>query len=212
MTIGEGILWSTLILVAFASILLLTKHKRWRAFFKGFGIFVVVCALIAIAIWAYYKYEERPQLMTSLNGINLGMKEVDITLTKGKPDEVSKIEPATDGFKKWLVYKSYDDSYTYVILRGPKDSMVATNICDSGGYGRVLGFGKYSSEKDIVKKLGEPSNISINEEGTEKILSYPKWNAAFEFEKGNVKTVCVTDRPNVRYSTEYGENKDAKKK
>ncbi len=82
--------------------------------------------------------------------------------------------------------------------------MVVTDICDVGGYGIVLGFSQNSSEMDILNNLGKPSAVSIHEEGTEKILSYPQWNAAFELAKGRVIKVCVTDRPEMRYSAEYG--------
>lgn len=205
MTIGEGIFWSTVIIVAFASIVLLTKYKRWRAFFKVLAVIVAVGAALGISGWLYYQYDNRPQIVTTLNGISLGMSEVDVTLQKGKPDQVSELDPIEDGYRKFLLYKGFSDAYTYTILRGQKESMVVTDICDKGGYGRVLGFGEYSSEEDVVEKLGKPSNVSVNEKGTEKILSYQKWNAAFEVAQGAVTKVCVTNQPAMRYSIEYGE-------
>lgn len=207
MTVGDGIFWSTIILVTFASIVLLTKSKRWKTFLKVLTIFVASGVVVGVGIWGYSKYENRPKVMSSLNGIHLGMSEVDVTLKKGKPDQIAELDTAPDGFRKLLVFKASNDSYTYAILRGNKDSMVITDICDKGGYGRVLDFGEYSSEMEVLEKLGEPSNVSINEKGTGKLLSYPQWNAAFEIEKGNIVEVCVTSRPKMRYSTEYGETK-----
>lgn len=205
MTIGEGIFWSTVILVTFASIVLLTRYKRWRAFFKVLAILAWIGMTLGISVWLYFKYDNRPQIMSTLNDISLGMSEVDVTLQKGEPDKVSELGPSTDGYRKFLLYKGVSDSYTYVTLKGQKDSMVVTDICDEGGYGRVLGFGQYSSEEDIIEKLGKPSSASINEKGTEKILSYPEWNAAFELAQGTVTSVCVTNGPAMRYSAEYGE-------
>lgn len=189
MTVGEGILWSTVLIIVFVSIVLLTKHGRWKTFAKVLGIALVLGVLIGAGTWFYFKYQNRPQVVSSLNGINLGMSEVDVTLVKGAADRVLNPDQTPDGSRKTLVYEGSLDSYTYAILRGSKEGMVVTDICDMGGYGRVLGFGTYSSEEDVVEKLGEPSNVSINEKGTRKLLSYPHWNAAFEIEKSDVSKV-----------------------
>jgi hypothetical protein len=82
--------------------------------------------------------------------------------------------------------------------------MLAADICDQRGYGRVLGFGEFSSEESIRQKLGTPGYESVNEQGTAKILTYPQWNAAFEIEKGSVFKVCVTVQTQMRYASEYG--------
>lgn len=203
MTIGEGIFWSTIVIVVFVSIVLLSKYGKWKIFFKCFSVLLGLGGVISLGVWAFSKYENRPQKMNSLNGIHLGMSLVDVTLAKGKPDDESDFDPTPDGFRKFLLYGNFQDSYTYAILRGPKESMIVTDVCDKGGYGRVLGFSKFSSEQSIVEKLGEPSNISINEKGTEKILSFEQWNAAFEIAKGSVVKVCVTSWPQMRYSKEF---------
>lgn len=203
MTVGEGIVWSTVLVIVFASIVLLTKRQRWKTFGKVVGIALGLGAVVSAVTWLYYEYQSRPQVVSSLNGITLGMSELDVTLTKGVPDETSKPDLASDGFRKVLLYKGSYDSYTYVILRGPEEKIVVTEICDKGGYGRVLGFGEYSSESDVIRKLGTPSNVSVNEQGTAKLMSFSQWNAAFEVEKGSVVKICVTNRPQMRYSVEH---------
>lgn len=205
MTIGDGIFWSTTLMVSFASVVLLTKSKLWIIFFKVMATLVVLGVVVGVGIWGYFKYENRPQVMSSLNGIHLGMSEVDVTLQKGKPYGVSEIIPTQHGFSKYLLFDVLDNSYTYAILRGKKDSMVVTDICDKGGYGKVLGFNGSSSEKEVFEKLGKPSNVSINEKGTKKFLSYPQWNAAFEVEQGKIVMVCVTSRPQIHFPIEYNE-------
>jgi len=157
MTVGDGIFWSTIILVIFASVVLITKSKRWKAFFKVFAIAVMLGIVVGVGFWGYAKYENRPQVMSSLNGIQLGMSEVDVTLQKGEPDQILELDPTPDGIRKFLLFKGSSDSYTYAILRGKKDAMIVTDVCDKGGYGRVLGFGEYSSEEAIIEKLGKPS-------------------------------------------------------
>lgn len=203
MTVGEGIFWSTVLVLAFASVVLLTKHKRWRTFWKVVVVSLVLGAFVGVGVWLYLRHQDRPQVMDSLNGITLGMSEVEVTLAKGKPDQISELDTTEDGFRKFLLYKGSQDDFTYAIVRGPERAMSVTDICDKGGYGKVLGFGDYTSEKRLVEKLGAPASTSINKEGTEKLLTYPQWNAAFEIAKGSVIKVCVTSREEMRYSEEY---------
>lgn len=208
MSVGDGIFWSTVLVIAFAAIVLLTKSKRWISFFKVLAVFVALGVVSGIGIWGYLKYQDRPRAMSSLNGITLGMSEVDLTLQKGMPDQILSLDPTSDGFKKNLLFKRSGESHTYVQLSGENEkSMVVTIICDYSEYGRVLGFGKYSSETEVLEKFGEPSVVSINENGTKKLLNYPKWSAAFEVEKGTIVKACLTSGRGISYLTEYGEAK-----
>ena len=202
MTLGEGIIWSTLLIITFISILLLTKHKKWKSFSKILLSFVGVGGIIAISMWQFSIYENRPKLMTSLNKVNLGMREVDVTLAKGEPDKVFNHDDSEIAYKT-LVYGDLLESFTFVSLRKVSDLIVVTDICSNDKYSNVLGFSGYSSETGIIKKLGRPENVSINEKGTSKIISYPKWNASFNIKKNNVTLVCVTSRQNRKFSAEY---------
>ena len=47
----------------------------------------------------------------------------------------------------------------------------------------LLGLSRYSSEKEVIEKLGPPGTVSINEAGSEKVMSYPNWYAAFGLKK-----------------------------
>lgn len=203
MTVGEGIFWSTILVVSFIYIALITKHNRWLGFFKVVAVIILLGALIGVGAWLYSRYQDRPQIVTSLNSISLGMSEVDVTLAKGEPDQISDLDATPDGFRKFLIYNKIGDSYTYAILRGSKESMIVTEICDKGGYGEVLGFGVQTPINRIIEKLGEPASVSINKNGTEKLISYPRWNSAFELAQGSVMKVCVTSQPEIRYSEEY---------
>lgn len=205
MTIGEGIFWSTIVLVSFAAIFLLTKKKLWKKVLKGFVFVAGLAALIAGGFWLYDIYGNRPQVMSSLGGIRLGMSEVDVTLKKGKPDEKHELNKISDKYRKYLLYRYKRGANLYAIFDGKKDTMIVTVVCESVISGRVLGFKHYSLEKEIVDKLGPPSQLSINQDATRKILSYPKWNAAFETEKGKITEACVTSRSQIRYSVEYGD-------
>ena len=205
MSIGEGILWSTIIIIVFVSIILITKNRRWMTFLKVFMALVIVGAVIGLAIWLYQKYEARPQVVTELSGISLGMREVDVTLIKGKPDKtIDARNRGEDDSRKILLYKLYGGDRIVVVLDGPEDQRVVNVICVRGGYEGVLGFNSYSYEKEIVETLGEPKTVSIDSAGTDKMISYPRWNAAFEITKGKVLEVCITDKDNgLVYTQEY---------
>ena len=112
MTIGEGIFWSTLIVIVFFSIVLLSKYKRWRTFIKVLTILAALGAAIGAGVWFHNKYVNRPQIMSSLNGIRLGMSEVNVTLQAGKPDDISELDPTPGGFRKVMIYRGSRDSYT----------------------------------------------------------------------------------------------------
>ena len=182
--------------------------ERWGTFITFLTVLVVLSTVVGMGAWLYNKYETRPQVMSSLNGINLGMSEVDVTLKKGDPDDTSDRELSENEHSRWLLYLGYGVAYTYAYLRGPKDSMVVVDVCDVGGYGSALGLSSSSSEEEIIEKLGQPSSISLNEDGTAKLISYPQWNAAFEIERGGVNKVCVTSREALRFSVEFGESAD----
>lgn len=208
MAVSDGIIWSTIVIVAFASIILLSMHKRWGTFITFLTVLVVLSTVLGMGAWLYNKNEIRPQVMSSLNGINLGMSEVDVILKKGEPDDTSDSVPGENEYSRWLLYLGYGTSYTYAYLRGPKDSMVVVDVCDVGGYGSALGLSSSSSEEDVIEKLGQPSSISLNEDGTAKLISYPQWNAAFEIDRGRVNKVCVTSREALRFGVYSGEAAD----
>jgi len=53
MTVGEGIFWSTVLVLVFASVVLLTKHKRWRTFWKVVVVILVLGAFFGVGVWLY---------------------------------------------------------------------------------------------------------------------------------------------------------------
>ena len=201
MTIGEGILWSTILVIIFVSILLLTKHQRWRAFLKGLGVVLGFVVLAGVGWWGYVQYGDRPKLATSLQDISLGMTQVEVTLVKGKPDRV-----LTDEDSETLIYDRGESDSDAVFLRGKTpEELVVRDVCSTSSYGSVQGIGRFSSENKLIEKLGEPSSVSINRDGTEKIVTYPEWNAAYGIKRGEVSRYCITSRPAMKFKAEYSD-------
>ncbi len=164
---------------------------------------ILFIGIVSGAIWGYFEYENQLALATELNGIELGMTELEITLAKGAPTR--KLDTNDNDDRKYLIYGKALTTATVAILKEHEGKFRVTDICDRGGYGDVLGFNIFSTEDAIVSKLGEPSSTSINETGTSKIINYPKWNAAFEIAQHRVVKTCVTSRVERRYATEYEE-------
>lgn len=202
MTVGDGIFWSTIVVVVFISIVLLSKYGKWKAFGKGLGIVVLLSALASGGYWGWLQHVNRPQVTTSLNGISLGMTEVEVTLAKGIPTEPAEAKLVEDdkSIKKTL---SYDDCF--VRLRGPtEEDLVVTTVCDTKEWSttKVAGIDTRTSENEVVRKLGQSPNTSVNEEGTIKILNYPKWKAAYFMQKGSVIQICITEE-SIGYRVEH---------
>ena len=78
-------------------------------------------------------------------------------------------------------------------------------ICESGGYGDLLGLDRFDSEEDIVSRLGEPSGESISESGLSRIISFAEWKVAYELVEGRISQRCVTESGVVAYRDEYEE-------
>jgi len=111
--------------------------------------------------------------------------------------------------KKMLSYQyrhSYNADYSLTVIFFDESSQMRVGVvCEDRGSASVLGFSTFSRESDIVSKLGNPGNVSIRADGLRKAISYPKWHAAFELERGQVVGVCTTSSGKVTYRTPYKE-------
>jgi hypothetical protein len=217
MTLGSGILWSTILVLLAVTIYLVSVRNKWKTVAKLFGVLILGAAFIGGATWGWYAYQNRPQVVTELGGIRLGMTQLDVKLLKGAPTTASEIEEQKDHseddegkkgqrFKlSWLFGgdESSGTSLKIVFYGATRDDLRVAIVCETGGYSTPLGLGRFSSEEDIVKRLGSPSTESIDSQGLRKVISYRQWKTAYEIEKGSVEAVCVAASGRVRYSDEY---------
>lgn len=165
-----------------------------------------VVAVLSLLGWAWYRHSNRLVVPTELDGVALGMTALDVRLAKGAAGGDLKPEPAKDGDLSMAWFYENNDTTLIVIFAGKTEETLKVSIvCESGGYNRVLGLGRFSSEADVIAALGEPTDVSINKEGLSKMVSFKQWKAAFEIAKGQVNDVCVTESGSVSYREEYQE-------
>ena len=214
MSLGTGIFASTVLLLFAAALYQITIRQKWKTVGKVFVGVVLVGLVTAGGIWGWTIYSERPSVVTELSGVRLGMNPLEVKLAKGAPATENQPSQQEDGeFQITWVYSLDDNAeeHTLVIFRGEKAEATSVAIvCESGGYSRVLGFGRFDSEKDVLEKLGPPTNESIRQNGLSKVISYKPWKVAYEIEKGLVADRCISESGKVSYTAEYGKAEKAK--
>jgi hypothetical protein len=109
MSIGLGIFFGSLFI---GTVFLFTKTRdswNWRKIWKRLGLSVVfIVALIAVAIastFGFHKWEERPKVVTSIEGVSLGETLSDVAFRYGEFSKQSSDEQKKVG---------KDDAESYV--------------------------------------------------------------------------------------------------
>lgn len=194
MSVGAGIFLSA-VLLSVVGIYAATKDRwNWKRIAKwGLALPVVAIAAIALGIWGFSAYEERPTAQDKFEGLSLSSTPADVRFLKGEP--ISK--------------HSTSDVWAYDAHSGsanPEDAVVVVRFRD----GRVryvlywanenqivspylLGFTMGADYDAVIKKLGQPSHISTAADGLNRLLSFEKYRAFFEFERGRVTTYGIFD-------------------
>ncbi|USN87862.1 MAG: hypothetical protein H6779_00240 [Candidatus Nomurabacteria bacterium] len=185
MTTGDSLITIAIIGGLIYGIRLIHNKKKWKLVGKILGGLILLGLLIGGGVYAYQTYSERPKEVTELAGISLGMKKVDVTLIKGQPSDEIEFEGGSS-----LNYKDYSS----FLMVNWNTAEGVYRICSSKYSDEIFGLGKYNSYNDVVKKLGQPAEKSINTEGTRMIANYPDYNVAFGVNAGEVDMACVTSR------------------
>ncbi len=90
MTIGDGIFWSTVLILLSAAIYQISIRKKWKLVGKMVALLLLFGVVGGAAIWGWYSYNNRPSPVAELNGIRLGMSPVEVKLVKGPPSNEQK--------------------------------------------------------------------------------------------------------------------------
>lgn len=209
MSTGEGIIWATIILLISTGFFFVTKKKKWRIVGKILGILILLVVLINVGIFAYYRYQESPRPQNSIYEIELGMLPVEVKLILGEPAyEGNRDNSETKQEDLYFLYKAYswsdsNDIGKYIRFTKQDGEYRAYLICDDRANEQLFGFDSYTTEDEVIKKLGTPTNESIRADGLSKILTFGDLNVSFTFEKNKVTSFCVTDDNEVTFVEEY---------
>jgi len=194
MSIGDSIFLSA-VLLSIVGLYAATKGRwNWKRITKwGLILPVAVLAILALGIWLYSAYDERPIAQESFEGLKLSSTPADVRFLKGEP-----IAKHSTG-DQW-VYDAYsgsaqpEDAVVIVGFRNGKVRYInywANERQIVNSY--LLGFTIGSDYDSVIKKLGQPSHISASADGLNRLLSFEKYNVAFEFEQGKVKSYGIFD-------------------
>ncbi len=203
MALGASLFWIALVALLVFGARFVTQKKKWRLVGKIIGGLVVLCIAIGLAIWGWNAYKGRPQPVDALGSISLGMTPVEVTLALGEPNNTNPND-VSDGHRRYL-YMEYGTLEYFIKFSDAASSSEHVQAVCSGDYNNgVFGLSKYSSQKDVIKKLGNPISQSIHKDELRKMISYPEWKVSYEIEKGDVVSVCVSENGDMQYLEEYG--------
>lgn len=156
---------------------------------SGFTASVVLVfgawAAIAVEIW----WEDRPRRLTSLGGVEIGMRPVDVTLVKGAPATGGPKEHAEGLWVQGMIY----DRMVITLRGSSENSLSVERVCDynHSPYTSFIGISGSDSESSVQKRLGKPSREVIHEDGLTKDLEFARYNVMIRFQQAKVQAFCV---------------------
>ncbi|CAN0459617.1 unnamed protein product, partial [Discosporangium mesarthrocarpum] len=197
MTIGDGIFYSTVLLVVAGAIYFVSTKGRWKLFAKVVGSLIVIASLAAGGIWIYFNRPSPPDELLPVSrymGVDLGSKRVDVTLAKGEPEDETDIltNPDTNRKRNGLRYGA-----VFVELMGADIPDTVTSVCTTqpdlyGDDHELFGINHYTQTDTVLERLGPPTSESINSEGTIKAINYKNLNFTVLVSAGEVNMICTT--------------------
>lgn len=193
MTVGDGILWSTVLILLAATIYQFSVRKLARRVFGGLFLVVVVGGS---GMWAWNAYQNRPYIVQELEGVRIGMTPVEVKLLKGEPSQEGS---GGDGQLTWVFVPPTLD----VIFSNETETVY--RICHRGFFRGPMGLRFGSSEGDVVNKLGQPTTESISADALSKLISFDRWKVAYGIERGRAEMICVFTGRGLHYEEEFGE-------
>jgi hypothetical protein len=204
MTVGDGIFYSTLLLMFGAAVHQITVRKLWTPVIQV----VAAMAALAVALHVFGIWRDQqskgPMPPTELMGIRVGMRPVDVSLKLGEP---SLKRGSAPGPVRWL-YGSTSDGlpHTLIVFGDGDEGATVRTICRANGYEELLGIASHDSERRVLEVLGTPSATSVAADGLRQAITYEQYDVTYELEKGNVTTICLNSGAPLRYRDEHAEH------
>ena len=135
------------------------------------------------------------------------MSPLEVKLAKGAPknEAEAKTEKENDQYFMFWNFKEgdYSPTVTVTFYGKTEDGLKAAIVCEEDGYSKLFGLGRFSSEKEVVEKLGAPTNTSIAENGLSKAVSFKPYKVGFAIAKGTVTELCITQSGTLKFSREF---------
>lgn len=186
--------------------------KVLKVIAKLAALIIVLGIMVGVTIWSWHKYQERPQITTSLFEVSLGATPLEVKLKLGKPDLELQIDESLESDpEKWGVAYAYNESsyiksikkyLRFLDQNGEQELSIICNI-DPSYSETLLGVDKGSTEEKLLKRFGEPTHVSIRHDGLAKSLSFEQFKVGYVLEKGVVTSWCVTKSGRLTYNEEY---------
>ena len=207
MTTGDGILYSTILLILVFLGYKISVANKWKATLKILVPSVLVPLFIFIG-WVWYEevggglFKGEPEFLTSIQNITVGMPMVDVILLKGAPDSSGDSSSYdSSGDINDSSYKFYNFSYGSGNLYVRSNELdIVSMVCSS--YDSDT---RSRTKEVVISELGEPSDFSINASGTKQFLNFitPTDDyVSIEFYQNKASAVCLSHDP-LKYIEEY---------
>lgn len=190
MTLGDGIVTATILVLMAIALYLISKHRKWLLTSKLMAIPLSLALLFSLGIFGFQFLENRPYRATSFANLDLGITPADAKIILGAPASEEFFEE-----EKTLVYyytAEYSDGTKLILVfeENEDDGSALKLICDTAAP-KLFGLSSYSSMSKVIKHLGAPTSESINNDELSKMLFYDNWNARFLIEKNRVSGICI---------------------
>lgn len=175
--------------------------KKWLSIgFKIVWLIILVPIVISSLVYAYQWYQELPSEVNGLAGISLGMKPVDVTLTKGKQSG----EKVGDDGRLRYIYTDYSGNpELFIKFADSTGEGGVVTICSYEYRDRVFDLGKLDSLSKVLNKLGEPTGKSISADGTRQLITYSQYRVAFIVAENRIEETCATSEEKMTFIEEY---------
>jgi hypothetical protein len=208
MTLGTAVLISAL---AIALVLLFNATKdRWK--WRRIALWIVltplfVASVTAAGVYGYAWWSERPTPQNEFFGIKLGASASDVRFLKGSPAR----EPDASTFDYHVgTTQGAEDRSRYLVRFKDARVRFVLYASDGSAYGHpsIFSFTIGTRYEEVLKKLGDPTHVSVSSDQLGRTLSFDKYQVFFGFASGAVDALGVYDATKgpVKYASEYKPN------
>ena len=183
MTLGDGIFYSSLVLGTIA--LFIATKDRWN--WKKIILWPLTVVVVVVFIWGTAAFVQsripyKPKVQESFWGVSLLSSKADVKFMKGMPTTQD------EGVWKYKEEKTYTNDSSYNIVFHDDKVGVVYFEGDNWLYAPELqGIELGNSEKEVRKRFGEPSKISVADDELGRLYAYKDFNVFFFLMEGEVK-------------------------